>query len=446
VKEEKGRVLIIDSEQTSLTILSAILEADGFWVCQVNGIDRAITVLDNEIIDTIITEMKMPGKTGLDLLCHVKSQHPHIPIIFLTAYGTIEAAVNAMTSGAYHYFVKPPDYQQLKIVLARAAEQGRLKREVARMRKRHEQEFKSSMLLGKSLEMQRIFDMVQSVKDSSSSVLICGETGTGKELIARLLHFSSKRSHMPFVAVNCAAIPRDLIEAELFGHEKGAFTGAIQRRVGRIEAAGGGTLFLDEISELDIAVQSKLLRVLQEKEFSRLGDNSSIQVDFRLITSTNQVLAEEIEKGKFRKDLFYRLNVVCINVPPLRERKEDIQQLMQTFMDEFCSREEKVLYFKSDVLKALKGYSWPGNVRELKNVIEGVVALAKRRNVTIDDLPEAISVDRVSLVSEGSVRTLKELEASTIQDVLLQCDGNKSRVAKLLGISRKTLYKRISEK
>lgn len=441
--DSQRKVLIVDDEQTALKVLAAILEAEGFLVFQAGGVDHAIQILAREVVDAIITDMKMPGKTGLDLFHHVKSHHPDIPVIFLTAYGTVESAVSTMHNGAYHYFVKPPDYQQLKKVLTNATELGRLNRDVSLLRGRREDEYKSLFLLGDTPEMKRIYQIIQSIKNSSCNVLVCGETGTGKELIARALHFSSNRSHRPFVAVNCAAIPHDLIEAELFGHEKGAFTGASHRRVGRIEAAAGGTLFLDEIGELDSSVQSKLLRVLQEKEFNRLGDNSAIAIDFRLISSTNRDLRQEIVTGGFREDLYYRLNVVCINVPPLRERKGDIRQLTKAFVEEFCVREAKVLSLKEDVFAALQAYSWPGNVRELKNVVEGLVVLAKGRKATVEDLPEVVCSKAACVVNGRSIRTLRELEGQTIKEALQQCDGNKSRAAKLLGISRKTLYKRI---
>jgi two-component system response regulator HydG len=442
----KGRVLIVDDEQTALKVLSAILEAEGFHVFQAAGVEHAIEVLDKEVVDTIITDIKMPGKTGLDLFQSVKVHHPDIPVIFLTAYATIDTAINTMVTGAYHYFVKPPDYQKLKRVLASAAELGRHKREKTLLRSRREDEYQSLLMLGDAPEMRRIYDIIETVKNSPSNVLVYGETGTGKELISRALHLSSNRSHRPFVAVNCAAIPRDLIEAELFGHEKGAFTGATQRRVGRIEAAAGGSLFLDEIGELDVSVQSKLLRVLQEKEFSRLGDNRAIEVDFRLIASTNRDLRKEIENGNFREDLFYRLNVVCINVPPLRERKVDIRKLTQAFMDEFCAREGKTLSLNDGVWEVLQVYAWPGNVRELKNVVEGVVVLAKGRKVSVEDLPaEICATAGVRTASGGAIRTLKEIEASTIRDTLERCGGNKSKAAILLGVSRKTLYKRIKE-
>jgi len=444
--ESKGTVLIVDDELNALKVLSAILSAEGFLVTQASSVDEAIASMQSAVPDTIVTDMKMPGKTGLDLFDHVKRHHPDLPVIFLTAYGTVETAVKTLTAGAYHYFVKPPDYRELIRVLGNAAEQGRLKKEVRSLRSRLDDESKSWLVVGNTPAMKRIHEMIETVRDSVSNVLVTGETGTGKELIARALHFTSRRHDRPFVAVNCAAIPRELIEAELFGHEKGAFTGAVQRRVGRIEAAAGGTLFLDEIGELDLSVQSKLLRVLQEKEFSRLGNNNAIEVDFRLIASTNRELRDEIARGNFREDLFYRINVVDLRIPPLRERREDIRLLARTFFGEFCAREGKSLSLSTAVLKTLERYSWPGNVRELKNIMERIVVLAKRSVVADADLPEEISARcDDGLKDDGMVVPLKELELRAVKQALAVCAGNKSQAARKLGLSRKALYMRIRD-
>jgi two-component system response regulator HydG len=442
---DKGTILIVDDELNALKVLSAILSAEGFLVIQASSVDEAIAAIKAKLPDTIITDMKMPGKSGLDLFKFIKTNHPGIPVIFLTAYGTVESAVNVLTAGAFHYFVKPPDYRELIRVLVSAVELGRLKREMRSLQTRLDDESRAWLVLGNSPAMKRIHEIIETVRDSVSNVLVAGETGTGKELIARALHFTSKRHQRPFVAVNCAAIPRELIEAELFGHEKGAFTGAAQRRVGRIEAAAGGTLFLDEISELDISVQSKLLRVLQEKEFSRLGDNAAIEVDFRLIASTNRDLRSEIARGTFREDLFYRINVVDLRIPPLRERREDIRLLAMTFFKEFCLREGKSLALSEGALQVLESYPWPGNVRELKNAMERVVVLSKSRLVTEADFPAEIFADRLSGAHTETILSLKELELRTVREVLARCGGNKSRAALKLGLSRKALYKRIRD-
>lgn len=443
--EGRGTVLIVDDELNALKVLSAILSAEGFLVIQAGSVDEAIAALQTTVPDSIITDMQMPGKSGFDLFDHVKSNYPDLPVIFLTAYGTVETAVKTLTAGAYHYFVKPPDYRELIRVLGNAVEQGRLKREVRSLRERLDEESRSWLMLGNSLAMKRIVGIIETVRDSISSVLITGETGTGKELIARALHFTSKRHRHPFVAVNCAAIPRELIEAELFGHEKGAFTGAAQRRVGRIEAAAGGTLFLDEIGELDLSLQSKLLRVLQEKELSRLGNNRAIEVDFRLIASSNRDLRNEIDDGNFREDLFYRINVVEVKVPPLRERREDIRFLSQLFFKEFCLREGKSLVLSDNTLKLLERYPWPGNVRELKNIMERVVVMAKGRVVKEVDLPTEILSVQSSNLQGQTILPLRELELRAVRAALANCAGNKSKAAVMLGVSRKTLYRMLQE-
>ena len=443
--DSKGTVLIVDEELNALKVLSAILAAEGFLVMQASSFDEAIVAMQAAIPDTIVTDVKLPGKTGLDLFEYIMLTHPEVPVIFLTAYGTVESAVKALTSGAHHFFIKPPDYRELIRSLGNAVEQGRLKKEVRSLRTSLDEERKTWLVIGKTPVMKRIHEMIETIKNSVSNVLVTGETGTGKELIARALHFTSKRQHRPFVAVNCAAIPRELIEAELFGHEKGAFTGAAQRRVGRVEAAAGGTLFLDEIGELDLSVQSKLLRVLQEKEFSRLGNNAAIEVDFRLIASTNRELRGEIARGNFREDLFYRINVVELRVPPLRERREDIRLLASTFFGEYCAREGKRLKLTEGAIRLLEGYSWPGNVRELKNIMERVVVLAKGRMVDEADFPKEISARESQQSQDDSFLTLKELELRTLKDTLAMCGGNKSRAALKLGISRKSLYKKIHD-
>jgi transcriptional regulator with PAS, ATPase and Fis domain len=292
--------------------------------------------------------------------------------------------------------------------------------------------------------MLKIFDAIDAVKDSASSVLVYGETGTGKELIAKALHYSSAKRDKPFIAVNCAAIPRELLESELFGFEKGAFTGAVTRRIGKIEEASGGTLFFDEIGELELGLQAKLLRVLQENEIERLGSNKKIKVYFRLISSTNRDLKKVVESNNFREDLFYRINVIQLNLPPLRERSPDIPLLVAEFVKEFCIRERKALTVSDEVMKALQAYHWPGNIRQLKNVIERAVVLSKGRMITMKELPEEF-LSQQEHHETFSKKTLKDLESQAIKDALRECKGNKSKAAKVLGISRKAFYKRLRE-
>jgi DNA-binding NtrC family response regulator len=445
----KGRVLVVDDEPNAVRVLAAILEEDGYQVMKAFNVAEAKRVLQDNDLDAVITDIRMPGEDGLQLFEDISQEHSDIPVIFLTAFGSVESAVRAMTRGAFYFFVKPPDYASLKGILCRAVEQRRLKREVSLLRAQISSDRKDSLgqpaFVRGSTASRKIWDNVQAVKETESSVLICGETGTGKELIARALHFESMRKNRPFVAVNCAALPKELIESELFGYEKGAFTGAVDQRIGKVEHAAGGTLFLDEIGELDIAVQAKLLRVLQEKEFERLGGNRKIHVDFRLLASTNRDLPAEVRQGNFREDLFYRINVFCIEVPPLRERKSDISLLAHAFLREFCARENKVLSLSPEVVRILEGFDWPGNVRQLRNVLERAVVLARGREISERELPEGLGVRKALAKKKVPFSSLKEMEIQVIRETLERCGGNKSMAARMLGMSRKALYKRLAD-
>lgn len=440
----KGRVLVVDDEPNALRVLSAILVEDNYQVHTAGHVSEAKRLLHEVDLDAVITDIRMPDEDGRQLFEYIHREFPQVPVIFLTAFGCVESAVRAMMEGAFYYFVKPPDYAALKGILARAVEQRLLKREVEELKARISAgEQHPSFVVG-STQSRKIWENIQIIKDAESSVLIHGETGTGKELVARALHFQGVRKSRPFVAVNCAAIPKELIESELFGYEKGAFTSASSQRIGRVEQAAGGTLFLDEIGELDISVQAKLLRLLQEKEFERLGGNRKISVDFRLLASTNRHLPDEVARGTFREDLFYRINVFCIEVPPLRERISDIPLLVAEFLREFCARENKLLSLSPTVMQLFEAYRWPGNIRQLRNVLERAVVLARGREITERELPAEIVTHRLPSPSPlAHVRPLKETEAELIRDALERCKGNKSQAARLLGMSRKTLYKRI---
>lgn len=443
----KGNVLVVDDEPNAVRVLSAILEEDGYRVIKACNVAEAKRLLQEHELDAVITDMRMPGEDGLQLFEHVLQQFPDIPVLFLTAFGSVDSAVKAMTKGAFYYFVKPPDYTSLKGILARAVEQRCLKREVRELKAQLSGSVAGGVarpaFIAGSPSSQKIWDNVQAIKDTESSVLIHGETGTGKELIARALHFESIRKDKPFVAVNCAALPKDLIESELFGYEKGAFTGAANQRVGKVEQAASGTLFLDEIGELDISVQAKLLRVLQEKEFERLGGNQKIKAEFRLVASTNRDLPAEVVRGNFREDLFYRINVFSIEVVPLRQRKVDIALLANEFLREFCARENKILSFAPEVLQMLEEFSWPGNIRQLRNVLERAVVLARGKEVSVRDLPDELAPQAPRRSQKPSFASLKDMEARMIREALDRCAGNKSMAARMLGVSRKTLYKRL---
>ncbi len=440
-----GTVLIVDDEPNAIKVLSAILLEADYNVVESIDVDMALKMLHQEDVDVVITDLRMPGRDGMQLFEYVTENHPDIPVIFLTAYGTVDSAVHAITHGAFYYFIKPPDYLKLKSILARAVEQRRLKREIETLRKRLAEETSLPRIIGKTPQMLKIFNTIETIKDSESSVIICGETGTGKELIARALHFGSDRRDRPFVAVNCAAIPRELLESELFGYERGAFTGAVSRRIGRFEEASGGTLFLDEIGELELSLQAKMLRVLQEREIERLGSNRKIKVHFRLISSTNRDLEKEVKAGNFRKDLLYRLNVIQINVPLLKERQDDIPLLVSEYVNEFCIREKKVLTVSDEVMRIFQDYHWPGNVRQLRNVMERAVVLSKGDTITTRELPEEFVPLKKKEGVSPSLKTLSELESEAVRNALRVCNGNKSKAARLLGISRKALYKRIKD-
>jgi len=441
----KGNILIVDDEPNALKVLSAILSDAGYSVTEAMDAKTAIQKVCRADIDVVITDLKMPGMNGMELFEHLSKHHPDIFTIFLTAYGTVESAVDAMNMGSFYYFIKPPDYQKLKIIVAKAVEQHRLKKELESLKQQLSKNKNHTVIIGNTPEMLKIFSTVKTVKDSESSILISGETGTGKELFARSLHDSSVRKNKPFISINCAAIPRELLEAELFGHEKGAFTGALSKRTGKLEEAAGGTVFLDEIAELELSLQAKLLRVLQEREIERLGSNKKIKVEFRLISSTNRELKQEINAGRFREDLYYRINVVQINVPPLRERKDDIPLLASNFVKEMCIRENKILTFADEVIEIFLRYHWPGNIRQLKNVIERAVVLTKDDKITSKNLPAEFLRRRRQKESHTAAMSLKEIEYDALKNALQVSNGNKSKAARTLGISRKCLYKKFKE-
>jgi DNA-binding NtrC family response regulator len=441
----KGTVLIVDDEPNALRVLSAILQEDGYAVREALLVDQALDLIRTERVDAIITDVRMPARDGFQLFTHIRKHYSGIPVMFLTAFGTVESAVDAITNGAYYYFIKPPDYQKLKAVLQQAIEEQRERARLEQILQQPDPTDDPCRIIGGAPAIARIRETIRAVKNSESSILIQGETGTGKEVVACNLHYGSVRSARPFVAVNCAAIPRDLIEAELFGFEKGAFTGASASRTGRFEEAAGGTVFLDEIGELELALQAKLLRVLQERAIERLGSNRKIKVDFRLISSTNRNLKQEVANGTFREDLFYRINVVQIDVPPLRERVEDIAHLASAFVDHFCRRERKAVALSEEVVDSFKRFSWPGNVRQLKNVIERAVVLARGRRISLRELPEDLRSASRQTVLVPVITPLKTLELQAIRDAIRDCSGNKSKAARKLGISRKALYKKLND-
>jgi DNA-binding NtrC family response regulator len=442
--EKKNNILIVDDEPGIIESLSILFSSDGYNVFESDNVDGAQNIMHRHDIDAVITDVKMPEKDGTALFAYIIENYPDIPVVFITAYGTVESAVTMLTSGAFYYFDKPLDIEKLRSTIRRAIIK-RLQTKKLYCDEKRPLQHCDNLLVGNSEELHEILDTTNLIKDSSSSVVISGETGTGKELIARTLHYSGNRRDKPFIAVNCASIPKELMESELFGYEKGAFTGATTSRRGKFEEVSGGTFFLDEIGELDLSLQSKLLRVLEEREIERLGSNKMIKVDFRLVSSTNRNLHEEVNSGNFREDLLYRLNVIEIKVPALRERRSDISVIASEFLREFSGRENKTLTFSESVMRIFNDYDWPGNVRQLKNVVERAVVLAKKSTITEKELPRELLSALRHKQPMCPFMTLRELENRAVIDTLNECSGNKSKAARILGISRKAFYKRLRE-
>jgi DNA-binding NtrC family response regulator len=441
------RLLIVDDEKNIREGLAAALEMDGYEVVTACDGSEGWRRFEKGDIDLIITDIRMPGLSGEELQRKINAALPGFPVIILTGHGTVENAVAAMRNGAYDFLSKPVNLDHLSMLVKRAL----TNRELALKNKKLEEELEKKnqfkTMIGSSAAMRQVFDMISRAAPSKASILITGESGVGKELVADALHELSPRKDKPLVKVHCAAIPDTLIESELFGHEKGAFTGAVARRRGRFELANEGTLFLDEIGEIDQNIQIKLLRILQERKFERVGGEETIDTDVRIITATNRDLKAEIEKGEFREDLYFRLNVVNIHVPPLRERKDDLPILISVFLKEFSRENGKQIEgFDEKARAALYGYSWPGNVRELRNCVESAVVMAKGNIMTEADLPPTVRAHN----DEGWIRiplgsSMDDSERIIIRDTLAFLKGNKSKTAEVLGIGRKTLHRKLDD-
>ncbi|MBN2653181.1 MAG: sigma-54-dependent Fis family transcriptional regulator [Spirochaetales bacterium] len=446
----KFKILVADDEKNIREGLASALEMDGYEVYTASNGDEASVFINNNDIDLVITDLRMPKMSGNDLLKHISSSFPTIPVIILTGHGTIESAVEAMRDGAFDFITKPVNLDRLSLLVKRALSNRELvlkhrmlEEEVEKLGRAN----KYSKMIGKSSQMRKIFDVIQQVASTKASVLITGESGVGKELVADALHNLSNRKDSPFVKVHCAALTESLLESELFGHEKGSFTGAISDKKGRFELANKGSIFLDEIGEINQSVQIKILRVLQEREFERVGGEKTVSVDVRVIAATNKDLKKEIEGGNFREDLFYRLNVVNIHVPPLRERREDISLLVTSFISEFSDENgKKIEGIDSKAMSALYNYSWPGNIRELRNCIESAVVMCRSDFIGIDDLPPSVAESTEGdfiRIKPGS--SMSEVERLVILETLKRENGNKSKTAKILNMGRKTLYQKLSE-
>jgi DNA-binding NtrC family response regulator len=446
----KRSILICDDEKNIRSGLALAMELEGYETLSAEDGQQAWTLLNKESVDLVITDLRMPKVSGEELLKKISSAYPRLPVIILTGHGTIETAVEAMRDGAIDFFTKPVDLDRLTLVVKKAlsttdlyAEHEQLKREVEQLKARN----RYDRIIGKSQKMVALMDTVSQVAPTKASVLITGESGVGKELVADAIHGLSNRSNGPFIKVHCAALTSSLLESELFGHEKGSFTGAVKDKRGRFELADGGTIFLDEIGEIDLATQVKLLRVLQEKQFERVGGEKPITVDVRIVCATNRNLPQEIEKRNFREDLYYRLNVVHLDVPPLRERKDDIPLLMTSFLAQFSQENNRSIEaFSAQAKRALLSYDWPGNIRELRNCIESAVVLARTNVIELEDLPMHISkAQNTSNVSLEVGITLAEAEKQLIISTLAQCGGNKTKAAQMLDIGRKTLHRKLQE-
>ncbi len=445
----QGKILIIDDDKEMCVLLEEVLGEEGFSLTTSTNSKQAIKYLKEEDFDLVITDLMMEGLKGLELLQESKKIAPLTPVIIITAFGTIESAIKAMKMGAYDYLTKPFQMEELILTLKKALENRMLKEEVSRLRREVSSRYEFHNIIGRSRSMQNIYDLIERIKDTSSNVLVTGESGTGKELVARAIHYSGKRKESHFVAVNCAAIPETLLESELFGYRKGAFTDAKTDKKGLIFAAHEGTLFLDEITEMAYPLQAKLLRVIEEKKVRPLGDTQSYPIDLRVIAASNQDIKALVKEGKFREDLYYRLKVVDIEMPPLRERREDILLLADNFLQRF--REEmgkEVTGFSEEVKKIMLNYSWPGNVRELENIVERAIILTKNKIIQAEDLPSSMTQQAEEDAIEKALRqefSLAQLEKEYIKKVLVQVQGNKSRAAEILGLDRKTLYRKLKE-
>jgi two-component system response regulator HydG len=438
--DDSERILIVDDSKDTLEVLQRNLTSEGYQVFTAPGVAEAITILEGTPVDLVITDLKMPKVSGLDLVRHVRENYKDTEVMMITGYATIGGAVEAVKTGAEEYLPKPFTDEELIAAVARAIDKLRLRRigqaEVSRIRP------PSHGLVGESEAMQKVLGAIDKAASTVATVLITGESGTGKELVARAIHYRSDRASSPFVPVNCGGIPESLLESELFGHVKGAFTGATESRAGFFQTADGGTIFLDEISETSLSMQVKLLRVLQEKEVCMVGSSKTRRVDVRIIAATNKDLLSLVNKGVFREDLFYRLNVITIGIPPLRERGDDILLLINYVIKKYATELGKPTpRFSERALQVLSQYQWPGNVRELENVIQRLIIMSEDELIEVPDLPSLMRFSALRV--PGLNRTLAEVEVEHIGNVLASVDGNKTKAAEVLGIDRKTLREKL---
>jgi DNA-binding NtrC family response regulator len=455
MKQDNAAILVVDDDAALRQSLKEVLEAAGYEVTAAADGESGLHLLKEQAFDLVLTDLALPGLDGMGLLNYLVSEQPGVPCIIITGYGTIANAVAAIRQGAYDYFTKPVDPTELRLVVARALEHRRLKWENLHLKKQLRRRYGFANMVGNSDAILRVFDLIRKVADTDSSVLILGESGTGKELIAHAIHYNSCRRDGPLIPVNCAAIPEELLESELFGHERGAFTHAVRTRIGRFEQANGGTIFLDEISEMSPGLQVKILRVLQDHSFERIGGIKTLRVDIRVIAATNRDLEELVRQNKFREDLFYRLNVIPIQVPPLRDRVSDIPLLLHHFLQLFSRTKKKPLKrFSPAAQELLLKYPWPGNVRELENLVERLVILTEGETIEIADLPERLQSLFLPLKEESGsfpdqgihfTDAVQAFERNLILKALRQSNWVKSQAAQLLHLNRTTLLEKMKK-
>ncbi len=445
---KKPSILLIDDDDSLRRVMEYSLAEAGYRIQAAASGEEGLRLLEKEIFDAVVTDITMPGMSGMEVLARVHERDERLPVVVITAYGTIESAVLAMRKGAFDYITKPFNRDELRLTLDKALRMRRLEKENAELRAEVTDRYRFESIIGVSEKIKEVLALAGRVASSTASVLITGESGTGKELLAKGIHYNSSRSEGPFVAVNCAAIPENLIESELFGHVKGAFSGAVKDREGKFESAAGGTLFLDEIGDLRVDLQAKILRALQERQVDRVGGNRPIDLDVRVIAATNKDIERAVKEGGFREDLYYRLSVVTLHMPPLRERRDDIPLLIDHFLKKYNPGAEP--RFDAGALSAMKAYGWPGNVRELENVIERASVLKRGDVMTLADLPEKLKKEKtaveniiLNLPDEGI--SLEDLEKSLIVKALERHRGNQTRAAEYLGITRPTLIYRMEK-
>ena len=441
------RILIIDDEKSILDLLSVVFKKEGYKVATALSAKAALDYINKNDFDLILTDIKLPQMSGMRILQHIKDKDPDMPVVMITAYGTIKQAVEALKMGALDYVVKPFNMEELKIIVAQGLEKRRIQAENVLLKRELKEKYGLESMVGKSKVMREIYSLIEKIAGTDSTVLISGESGTGKEIAARAIHHQSTRRDKSFVSINCGALPENLLESELFGHVKGSFTGAIANKKGMFEIAEKGTLFLDEVGEMSPWTQVKLLRTLQDKKIRRVGGTDEIPVDVRIIAATNQDLKKRIEEGKFREDLFYRLNVISLEVPPLRDRKDDIPVLITHFLKKYCARMgRKMKRIPPRVMKIFEPYPWPGNVRELENTIERIIAIEERETITESSLPEEMLAPQSETERDYELKpgfdlnaTIDEISKNFVQQALRRANGNLKETAELLGINYRSL-------